>query len=260
MEIGLRGKKALVTGATHGIGREISLLLAQEGVDVAFLSRNEENLKAQEKLLLDYPINTLSLKCDVLIPSEINIAWQNVVKCWGGIDILINNVGGGGRWGSEDPINTSISVWNEVLQKNLGATTQFTMLAIPAMLKNKWGRVITITSTHGTYIAGRPWFNVAKVAQSTLMKNLSRQQNFSRNGITFNCVAPGAIMIPETGWDNFKKNSPVEFEEFITKLPLGRLGTPREVAEVVLFLCSNQACLVNGASIIVDGGESNKFE
>ena len=89
------------------------------------------------------------------------------------------------------------------------------------------------------------------------MKNLAQQKRFVRNGITFNSVAPGAIQIPNTGWDDVMKNSQEDYSEFVESLPAGRLGSPGEVADLVLFLVSDKAKYINGSSIIIDGGESS---
>jgi 3-oxoacyl-[acyl-carrier protein] reductase len=256
MELNLKGKTALVTGGTHGIGSAIAISLAREDVNVAFLSRSEKNLKSQQNLHQEIGGSCLAIECDVLNADSIQNAWKEIEQKWGGVDILINNVGGGGRWGASTIIDTPLEIWNEVMQKNLGVATHLTKLALPNMINNKWGRVVTITSTYGNIIGGRAWFNVAKIAQTTLMKNLAKQSEFSRNGITFNCVAPGAIMIPDTGWAFMRENNHDEFLNYIEKLPLGRLGEPEEVAGLVTFLCSEKASLINGASIVVDGGES----
>ena len=96
----------------------------------------------------------------------------------GNIDILINNVGGGGSWGSEDILSTDHNVWDEVYEKNVTAAVKFTNGFLSGMLNNNWGRVITVTSTHGLEVGGRPWFNLAKTAQTALMKNYSKNKNF----------------------------------------------------------------------------------
>jgi 3-oxoacyl-[acyl-carrier protein] reductase len=134
------------------------------------------------------------------------------------------------------------------------------MKALPLMRRQRWGRVVTVTSVYAAEAGGRPWFNIAKVSQTVLMKNLARMPKFARSGITFNSVAPGAIMIPDTGWEVEKKRDEMQFAKHVdTNFPMGRLGTPEEVAYVVTFLCSERASLVNGASILVDGGESHVF-
>jgi 3-oxoacyl-[acyl-carrier protein] reductase len=251
-----QGKKVLVTGGTHGIGREICIKLASKGYSIAFLSSSKAKIMEQEKIMSQITSNFISFQCDVLSRESIENTWQELREKWEGIDVLINNVGGGGRWGSENLLETELQVWEEVYQKNTGATLHFTMLALPQMIKRKWGRVITITSIFGESIGGRPWFNIAKYSQNVLMKNLAKNKDFVRNGITFNSVAPGAIYIPETGWSDLEKNFPSEFNSFRESLPMGRLGTPLEVANLVAFLCSDEATLINGASINIDGGES----
>ena len=179
---------------------------------------------------------------------------------WGRLDILINNVGGGGRWGKEDVQATSENVWQEVYDKNAMAAVRFTIPSLSYMRRNKCGRVITITSTLGMMGGGRPWFNMAKTAQMALMKNLALKPELVRDGITFNTVAPGCIMIPDTGWEEEQKKDPNAFQNMLNeKFPLGRMGTPEEVANMVVFLCSPKSSLVNGASILVDGGETPVF-
>jgi len=257
MDLGIRGKYALVTGGSHGIGLSIALALADEGCNVAVCSRNQERIEKAVSELKAKGIDYLGIKADVTIKSDITRVMKSIIGKWGTIHILINNVGGGGRWGSEIVEETEEKVWLEVFDKNALAAIRFTMIAIPFMRKQKWGRVVTITSIFGRESGGRPWFNMAKSAQTSLMKALARQHYLVKDGITFNSVAPGVIMIPDTGWEKMLKENPAEFKEFITReLPLGRLGTPEEVANVVVFVCSEKASLLNGASIPVDGGQS----
>ena len=155
---------------------------------------------------------------------------------------------------------TAREVWNQVYEKNAGAAVSFTQWAIPGVRRRKWGRVIAITSTHGREGGGRPWFAMAQAAEMGMIKALALTPYLVRDSITFNYVAPGSIMRAGTGWEAERDRDPAEFEARIqSDYPLGRLGTPEEVAAVVLFLSSPQASLVNGASIPVDGGESRSY-
>ena len=256
MDLGIKGKYAVVTGGSHGIGRRIALALAEEGCNVAICARHKKNLDIVFKEIKQKGVDALAIQADVLISKDVEKFMKKVIDTWGTIDILVNNVGGGGRWGSENVEKTSEDVWIDVYNKNAMAAVRFSRLAIPHMRKKKWGRIITISSICGREADGRPWFITAKHAEVVLMKSMARVPYLARDGITFNSVCPGAIMIPGSGWDLEAKKNQKKIKQMTESLPLGRMGTPEEVANVVVFLCSNQASLVNGASIIVDGGES----
>lgn len=218
--------KALVTGGSKGIGAACAAALKCQGHEVLIASR------------------TKGIFLEATDQNQIS----NAESMAQGVDILINNVGGGGTWGNEKYIEyTSPTVWAEVLQKNLVLAERLTMAAIPHMRRQGWGRVVTISSIHGKEGVGRPWFTVAKAAQIALMKSLARTSYLARSGITFNTVCPGYI---ET------KILPELMSETI---PAGRFGTADEVAAVVAFLCTKEAAYVNGACVAVDGGESHSY-
>jgi 3-oxoacyl-[acyl-carrier protein] reductase len=178
---------------------------------------------------------------------------------WGDLHILINNIGGGGRWGSPRPDLTLLDTWDEVYRMNARAAIQFTMLAVPMMITQSWGRVVTVASILGREAGGRPHFTMAKSAEIALMATLAMNKWYARAGVTFNSVAPGAVMIPDTGWARLERDDPQSYAGFCETLPMGRLGTPEEVADVVTFLCSPRARWVNGACIAIDGGEGRAF-
>ena len=260
MDLGISGKYALVTGGSHGIGLAIACALADEGCNVAICARNEARVAQTVRDLKARGVDALGVSADVLVPADIERVMQTMLNSWGTIHILVNNVGGGGRWGKPCVEETPEEVWIDVYNKNAMAAVRFTRLAIPFMRKQKWGRVVTVASIYGREGGGRPWFNMAKSAQISLMKTLAMNPDLLRDKITFNSVAPGAIMVPGTGWEEEMKKNPEEFEKAVNlNLPLGRLGTPEEVASVVVFVCSEKASLVDGASIVVDGGESRSF-
>jgi 3-oxoacyl-[acyl-carrier protein] reductase len=260
MDLQLRGKRALVTGGSHGIGLAIAEALAAQGCALALCARDAARLEAAAAGLAQRGAETLACQADVLNADDIGRVMAQIDKAWGGVDILVNNVGGGGRWGKPGVEETGEDVWKDVYQKNAGAAISFTRWAIPGMRSRKWGRVIAITSIHGREGGGRPWFTMAKAAEMGMIKALSRTPYLIRDGITFNCVAPGSIMIEDTGWAAERERDPAAFGQKIEQdYPLGRLGTPAEVAAVVAFLCSPAASLVNGACVPVDGGESRAY-
>jgi 3-oxoacyl-[acyl-carrier protein] reductase len=257
MDLGLQGKIALITGGSHGIGLAIARSLADEGCITIICSRSRDRLNEALEVLNTGGISHYGYQFDALSRSSIEGLLTELYKQHPqGVDILINNVGGGGRWGNEAVVENPLSVWDEVYQKNVGVAIQLTCALLPNMLKKCWGRVIGITSIYGRSVGGRPWFNVAKFAETALFKNLSSNRDFVRSGVTFNTVAPGGIYIPDTGWDQQRRDNPAAFKQMVdSNFPMGRLGSPEEVASVVAFLCSKRASLVNGASILVDGGE-----
>jgi len=260
MDLGLHGKYALVTGGSRGIGRAIALGLAAEGCHVAICARHAHDLEATVQAIRAKGVHALGIIADVLRPEDIDAAVGTLTQTWGRLHILVNNAGGGGRSGSESVLATADTVWSEVFAKNALAAARFTTSLLPLMIHENWGRVVTITSIYGREGGGRPWFNMAKAAQTSLMKSFGMQRDLARHRITFNSVAPGAILIPNTGWATESEQDPQAFARRIdSEFTLGRLGMPEEVADVVLFLCSERAALVNGASIAVDGGQGRAF-
>ncbi len=260
MQLGLKDKYALVTGGSRGIGRSIALGLADEGCHVAICARGTKDLERTAEEIGQKEVDVLGIAADVSIPEDIHTVIERISRHWGTLHVLVNNAGGGGRWGSDDVAATALKVWQEVFDKNAMAAVRFTSAVLPWMTRQQWGRVVTITSIYGREGGGRPWFNMAKAAQTSLMKNMGMQRRLARQNITFNSVAPGAIMIPGTGWEAEQKKDPAAFSQKISEaFTLGRLGTPQEVADVVTFLCSEKASLINGASIAADGGQGSAF-
>lgn len=221
-------KAALVTGGTKGIGLAIAKALHERGVAIVMCSR----MMPDFKWALWFPYDAMNGEDPDRRPK---------------VDILVNNVGGGGRWG-DTFLQTRPSTYAEVYRKNVESMIRFTTACVPTMVEKNWGRVVTISSIYGKEAGGRPWFNMAKSAEISFMKSLSRDKSLVRHGITFNTVCPGHISVEG------KPDEP-NVQDF----PLGRMGTPEEVAAVVAFLCSDEATLVNGACIAVDGGESWSF-
>jgi len=254
IDYGLDRKTALVTGGSHGIGLAIAKKLIDEGVQVYILSRNPRKAMSHLGAINYNPM----IQCDVTCRDQIDETLEELVELFsGGLNILVNNVGGGGRSGL-DPHTTPVRVWEKVMDKNYltaAILTSGLMGRLHTAGRISHARVITISSVYGKEAGGKPWFTAAKSAQIAMMKEFSRIRDYALANITFNTVCPGPIDIPDTGWDT---NS-LERIGMENKIPLGRLGTPEEVADLVLFLCSRQSSYVNGASIPVDGGLSRSF-
>ena len=260
MDLGLKNKIALVTGGSYGIGRAIALVLADEGCRVAICARGTERLEETAAEIRAKGGEALVMPADATRAEDVRRVMDAVVQKWGELHILINNVGGGGGRESRPVEKVPEERWTEAYQRNALAAQRFTMQAIPYMRRAKWGRVITIASTQGKEGGGRPWYTMAKSAEISMMKTLALNPDLVRTGITFNSIAPGRVIFEGNEWDQFRQEDPKRFEQAMQqRLPLGRAGTPEEIAAVVAFACSERASLLNGACIAVDGGESYSF-
>jgi 3-oxoacyl-[acyl-carrier protein] reductase len=260
MQLGLKDKIALVTGGSYGIGRAIALTLAQEGCRVAICARGAERLEKTAAEIRAKGVQALAVTADATLEESARRVIEAVVQTWGGLQILVNNVGGAGGRETRPVEEVPEEKWLEAYQRNVLATQRFTMQAIPHLRRSKWGRVVSIASRQGKEGGGRPWYTLAKSAEISLMKTLAMNADLARSGITFNSVAPGRVIFDGNEWDQFRREDPERFEKTMKeRLPLGRAGTPEEVAAVVAFACAEQASLLNGACISVDGGESFSF-
>lgn len=250
MDLHLAGRIAIVTGASRGIGRSISLALSAEGVRLGLVARGEEGLEeVSREIGGDEP--PLLLAGDLRAangPAEIVDA---VVERFGGIDIVVNNTGAslGGDVSGTTPDDLALS-----FRMNVEIPFMLSRHAIPHMRKRKFGRIIMLSSIYGRETGGKIPYNAAKAAEISLTKSLARE--VAADSITVNNVAPGSIRYSEGSWDRRVKADPKGMKEWVSReLPLGRFGTAEEVASVVAFLCSPLASLVNGSSVVVDGGQ-----
>ena len=260
MELGLRGRIALVTGGSYGIGRAIALGLAGEGCDVAICARGSERLQLTAGEIRAKGVRSLALQADVMQPLDASKVVSQVVGEWGGLHILVNNAGGGAGRAVVPIEEVPEKQWLDVYQMNALASVRFTIEAIKHMRNVGFGRVVTIASIQGKEGGVRAWYTMAKCAQIGLMKSLALNHELVRAGITFNTVVPGRVLFEGNEWDDFRQEDPERFQRTLDqRLPLGRPGTPEEVATVVVFACSPRASLLNGAAIVVDGGESYSF-
>ncbi len=262
MNLNLKNKVALITGGSHGIGLAIAQALAEEGCLISICGRNQERLDKAVGELGNVKIDNtqaIGIVADVLDSRSYEKVIKITLEIFGTIHILINNVGGGGRWGLLLAEQTPEEVWQEVYEKNTMAAVRFTRACLPYMRQQRWGRVVTIASIYGREGGGRPWFNMAKAAEISLMKSLALNPTYAREGITFNSVAPGAVYVSGSGWDVVNSEHPEELAKYLESLPMGRMGNPKEIANLVTFLCSDKASYINGSCVAIDGGESKSF-
>jgi 3-oxoacyl-[acyl-carrier protein] reductase len=252
MELGLRGKVAVVTGGSRGIGKATVLDFAREGCKVAFSARGAETLQATAQEVKALGAEVLPVAADMTRTEDIERLVQETVATFGSVDILVNNVGGsrgGLTWDTPD------EDWAEVFYLNLFAAVRTTRLVIPEMRKRGGGRVINITSIYGREAGGAMTYNAVKASMNSWSKSLAKQ--LAKDNILVNVVAPGSILFPGGVWERRHKENPQFIENFVRNdMPLGRFGRPEEVAAMVVFLASERATLMTGACINVDGCQS----
>ena len=241
----LQGKAAIVTGAAQGIGRAIAECLAQAGADIAVADldpgRSVETVASIEKL----GRKALNIKVNVADANETKAMAEQVLKAWGKVDILVNNAGitRDGlllRMKEED--------WNLVLQINLNGTFNCTKAVLQPMTKQRYGRIVNIASIVGVIgNAGQANYSASKAAVIGFTKTVGRV--YASRNVTVNAVAPGFIDTAMT------HGLPAEVKDTLLKqIPLGRLGTPADIAAAVRFLVSEDAAYITGHVLHVNGG------
>jgi len=241
----LSGRVALVTGASQGIGRACALRLAKDGATVAVAARSQEKLNDVVKEINAAGGNSSAFAMDVLDEDQIKNAIKQALTELGKIEILVNNAG---ITRDQLVMRMKRADWDSVINTNLTSAYLCTQQVIGSMLKQRWGRIINVTSIFGqTGQAGQANYAASKAGLIGLTMAIAREVG-SRN-ITCNAIAPGFIETAMTAGiaDDLKK-------EALKMIPLGRIGTPEDVAAAVAFLASEESSYITGHILNVNGG------
>ena len=252
MDFELKGKGALVTGASRGIGLKIAHGLASEGMNLCICARTEEQLKVAAADLEQNGVAVEAVVADVTEPSEVEQVVEAVTGRFGGFDVLINNVGGS-VWTPFAEI--SDDEWNHVFGLSFFSAVRLSRAAVPILEKRGGGSIVNISSIFGRETGGPVSYNAAKAAMISMTSNFARE--VAEKSIRVNSVAPGSIIFPGGSWERRQNENPEGIAQFVKdNIPSGRFGKPEEVAAVVTFLASPKASWVTGTCINVDGGQS----
>ena len=241
----LSGRVAFVTGASQGIGRTCALRLAKESVTVAVAARSQDKLNELVNEITAAGGRAAAFALDVANDDQVKEAVKGAIAQFGKIDILLNNAG---ITRDQLVMRMKRADWDAVLQTNLTSAYLCIQQVIPSMLKQRWGRIINVTSVFGQMgQAGQANYAASKAGLIGLTMAIAREVG-SRN-ITCNAVAPGFIETAMTAVlsDEFKQNA-------VKQIPLGRVGTPEDVASAVAFLASDDASYITGHVLSVNGG------
>ena len=247
MDFGLKGKRAVVTGASRGIGFAIADALAAEGVAVSICARGQAGLDAAAEKLGRHGGKMHISPVDVGDKESLEAYLDAAIAELGGLDILVNNPSGFGRTDDEDG-------WRVGLDVDLMALVRASWKAEAAMKQAGGGAIVHISSISGLTSSTRtPPYGAVKAAVNQYTK--TQAANLAPHGIRVNAIAPGSIYFEGGTWDDAKQNNPQLYEAIKASIPAGRYGTPEEVANLAVYLSSNAASWVTGQTIAADGGQ-----
>ena len=255
MDLGLSGKVAMITGGSRGIGRAIASGLAAEGCRLSLCARGRTDLEETVRELRAQDADVLPSALDVTDEAAARRWFDETRERFGAVDVLVNNVGGSRPGGN---LAASADDWRRGFSLNFFSALDLCRLVVPSMQERQRGCVINIASIYGREWGGPMTYNAAKAAMISLSKEMARE--LAPHGIRVNSVAPGSILFSGGSWDRRQKEDPDGIAAFVQReLPAGRFGTPREVADVVVFLASDRANWISGACINVDGCQSRSL-
>lgn len=251
MDLQLKGKKAVITGGSRGIGRAIAETLADEGCDVAICARTEDGVNEAVESLKSKGVNAFGQAVDVGDGDALKAWIEASAEALGGIDVLVSNVSGGQPPGEEG--------WKSIFGHDILGAVRCVEAATPHLAKDGGGSIIMVSSTAALekFMAAGP-YNALKAALIQYSGALS--QDLAPKGIRVNAISPGPIFIEGGAWDNIKQNMTPFYEATLADIPLGRMGTAEEVAAQVALLASPRGGFTTGTNVVIDGGLTKRIQ
>jgi len=252
MDLGLKGKRAIVTGGSKGIGRRIVDLLVSEGCHVGFCARNESDVDAALAALSGGEVTVIGGTADVTDDTAFRAWMTQTAKALGGVDILVANA-------SSLVVGADEEAWRTGLEVDILGTVRAVESAMPYLEASECGSIVAISSTAAVNVSGgvRAYSGV-KAALISYMSGLST--NMAAKGIRANTVSPGAVYFEGGVWERNKTEDPERFAAAIKRNPMGRFCTPEEVANGAVFLASPAASYISGVNLVVDGAATTRIQ
>ena len=255
MELGLKGKRVLVTAASRGIGRAIAFDFAKEGARVAAVARTESEIFSLVEEMGGKEKGHYGRAIDLSSEGAPAKLVQSLKENFGPVDIVVHNLGA--VLDIRDPF-CSLADWRKVWRVNIEVAIELDQLLLPHMREQKWGRVVHIASTASMENNGPITYCTAKAALMAYSHGLGRI--LAKDGVVMTAVLPGAVFTSGGDWDNMLKTRPEHVQKYLNdRCPLGRFGKPEEISSIVVFLSSELATFFQGAVVPVDGGQSRHY-
>jgi len=253
MNLNLDNKNCLITGASRGIGAAIAEQFLCEGANICVVSRGSTELfETQTRLQRQYGKTKVSANtCDCTDPAALTDLERQIRDRWGRLDVVVSNVGNG--HGTADPVPTDED-WEKSWAVNFESGLLTARTFLPQLRQSK-GCLLFVASITGKEALGAPVdYSTAKTALIALSKNMSHKLGLE---VRVNVIAPGNILFPGGSWDQKKKRHPEKIKELIqSNVPMKRFGSPQEIADAAVFLCSSRASFITGSVLVVDGGQT----
>lgn len=257
MELGIKGKRALVTGGATGIGEAIAVDLAKEGVRVVITSRNESGLNRTLEKIGGSAAGHRAIVTHLAEEGAPEALAREIHASFGNLDIVVNNIGG--TLGVMDPY-CPISDWRKLFRLNMEVAIELSNLFIPHMKQQNWGRIVNISSLAGTENSGPVPFCATKAALTAYTRCMGRILAIETDDVVMSAVFPGVVLTEGGHWQTVLKERPEHAEKYLAeRCPLGRFGKPSEISPMVVLLCSNLATFCQAALVPIDAGQAAHY-
>ena len=249
MDLNIKGKNVLIVGASKGIGKGIALGFAAENAKVTAVARSKDLLEQLKNEAQAMGCERFDCVCKDIMNCDTKDFAASLIKEFGAYDIVVHNVGGSlisrNHLGGADD-------WNYALKFNAVAAIDMNSVLIPPMIDKHWGRVIHISSISAVMLRGNPLYASSKAFLNAYVTTVGRC--LAKDGVVMSAVMPGAVAFENSYWDNYTRTDPARCEDFLRHhQAINRFGTPKEIADAVLFMASEQASFMPASLIPVDG-------